>query len=67
MDMANSAATGEGGTMSEKSIARQQAPFIRWAKVRSRGPAESGCGSRLVVSNTGEAYDALESDPNRES
>jgi len=53
--------------MSEKSIARQQAPFIRWAKVRSRGPVESGYCNRLIVSTMGEAYDALERDPNRKS
>ena len=53
--------------MSEKPIARQQAAFIRWLKRRRRGSAKAGCGDKLVVSTTGEANDALESDPNRKS
>jgi len=52
--------------MSEKSIAWQQAAFIRWPKRRRRG-AEAGRGDKFVVSTTGEANDALESDPNWKS
>ena len=64
MDFANSAPAEEGGSVSEQMIAPQQASFLRWTKTRRSASADRVGGDKFIVPTRGEAYDALEREPN---